>query len=64
MKIISCVAAALLLGICGCASHRGGAPLTASAGGAQQIESAQVQVGHGQSGTTDYQTVISNPGPF
>ncbi len=64
MNIIRLLAGAVLLVLAGCAAPRGAAAWTAPAGGSEQIESAQVQVGHGQVGTPDYGEVLSDPGPF
>ncbi len=65
MNIIRLIAlSGLLLGLCACASNPPGARSPEAMGGSERIESAQVQVGYGQSGTPDYRQIISDPGPF
>jgi hypothetical protein len=64
MIITRMLFAVLLLAVAGCASSRGGRVAAEPAGGSEQIESGQVNVGHGESGIVNYEDVLSDPGPF
>ncbi len=64
MNTIRIFLSAVLVVVAGCASNPGGRAAVAPAGGSEQIESAQVDIGQGVSGLDDYEEMLSNPGPF